>query len=116
MGVIPFHPFQPEAGTTVKTHSKLPHWSQPGSAHFVTFRLADSMPKHIIEKWSRDRRDWLARRGVNPDTKGWFNFLSNDDKRDYRRTFGQAFENFSTKAMARPRSKRAGMPRSSPIQ
>ncbi|MCC7337107.1 MAG: hypothetical protein IT422_18600 [Pirellulaceae bacterium] len=29
----------------------LPHWFQPGVATFITFRIADSIPREVVEKW-----------------------------------------------------------------
>ena len=39
--------------------SKLPHWQQPGATYFVTFRLADSLPKSLLDQWKNDRENWL---------------------------------------------------------
>jgi len=38
-------------------HSRgyLPHFDQDGFTQFITFRLADSVPKSVIENWKRDR-------------------------------------------------------------
>ena len=35
---------------------KLPHRHSPGTTLFVTFRLKDSIPTKVIEKWKDDRR------------------------------------------------------------
>ncbi len=34
-------------------HSRgyLPHFDQEGFTQFITFRLSDSVPKHVLEKW-----------------------------------------------------------------
>ena len=32
------------------TYRRLPHWRQEGATYFVTFRLADSLPKHILDQ------------------------------------------------------------------
>lgn len=37
---------------------KLPHIHSPGATLFVTFRLAGSIPKPVIEKWKQEKR-WL---------------------------------------------------------
>ena len=37
------------------THRNLPHWQQPGATYFVTFRLADSLPKGIREQFAEMR-------------------------------------------------------------
>jgi putative DNA methylase len=35
-----------------KTERRLPHWCVRGRAHFVTFRLADTVPRGVIDEWS----------------------------------------------------------------
>jgi REP element-mobilizing transposase RayT len=42
-----------------RTKSWLPHWQQEGAVYFVTFRLADSVPKNLIEQWESERSTWL---------------------------------------------------------
>ena len=37
----------------------LPHWRQCGAAYFVTFRLADSVPKAVVQRWLSETRLWL---------------------------------------------------------
>ena len=39
---------------------KLPHWRQPGAAYFLTFRLADSLPLHVLRQWSQENEQWTA--------------------------------------------------------
>jgi len=51
----PFLPMEIE-----KRH--LPHWTQGGATYFVTFRLADSLPKKKLEKWKEERVQWLRAR------------------------------------------------------
>jgi leucyl-tRNA synthetase/REP element-mobilizing transposase RayT len=45
--------------TVAETKHKLPHWQQGETACFVTWRLDDSLPKEIIEKWEAERNTWL---------------------------------------------------------
>ena len=45
------------------TERSRPHWDQPGALTFVTFRLADSMPKAVVQRWLSEQRRWLASRG-----------------------------------------------------
>lgn len=50
-----FNPFvDVEKHTTV-----LPHWEQPGASYFVTFRLADALPRQKLDDWKRERDAWL---------------------------------------------------------
>lgn len=43
-----------------KTCHKLPHWQQGEVPVFVTFRLADSLPREVLEKWFAERESFLA--------------------------------------------------------
>ena len=37
----------------------LPHWKQEGTTYFITFRLADSLPKKKLRQWREERDQWL---------------------------------------------------------
>jgi type I restriction enzyme R subunit len=37
----------------------LPHWQQDGVWQFVTWRLADSLPKSKLDEWNREKAVWL---------------------------------------------------------
>ncbi len=37
------------------TRRNLPHWYQPGHAHFVTYRLAGSIPRSLLQQWRAER-------------------------------------------------------------
>ncbi len=54
----PFHPFEEETPAAVRAR-RLPHWEQDGATYFVTFRLADSLPKEAIVSWRTERDAWL---------------------------------------------------------
>jgi|SRR5690625_1875324 len=41
------------------TRGNLPHWYQKGVYYFVTFRLADSIPKEKAAELKKDRENWL---------------------------------------------------------
>lgn len=51
-----FNPFA-ETGVTV---NRLPHWQQEGAVYFLTFRMADAVPKHLLDQWSAEREAWLS--------------------------------------------------------
>lgn len=51
--------YNPFAETAV-TANRLPHWQQKGAVYFLTFRLADSIPKHLLDQWAAEREAWLA--------------------------------------------------------
>jgi putative DNA methylase len=38
------------------TRRNLPHWYVPGAVHFVTYRLADSIPVHVLQRLHDQRR------------------------------------------------------------
>ena len=38
------------------TRGSLPHWYKPGHAHFVTYRLADSIPHVRLKQWREERQ------------------------------------------------------------
>ena len=47
-------------GETEETLHKLPHWQQEAVAVFVTFRLADSLPRELLDEWLRERDTFMA--------------------------------------------------------
>jgi DNA-directed DNA polymerase III PolC len=51
----PFTPFDKSRPASVHSRN-LPHWQQDGATYFVTFRLADSLPQEVYQRW-RDERD-----------------------------------------------------------
>ncbi|HEY1718265.1 MAG TPA: DNA polymerase III subunit alpha [Verrucomicrobiae bacterium] len=55
---LPFVPFDKSRPASI-TSRRLPHWQQEGATYFVTFRLADSLPKEVYEKWKRERDEAL---------------------------------------------------------
>ena len=59
--------FDPKSEVDVTARNR-PHWDQSGALTFVTIRLADSMPKVVVERWLAELRDFLERNGV--DTRG----------------------------------------------
>lgn len=44
---------------------RLPHWEQPGTFAFVTFRLADSLPVALANQFAIDRARLLRASGQN---------------------------------------------------
>ena len=39
----------------------LPHWRQPGATYFITFRLNDSLPTEVLDRFKRERDEWERR-------------------------------------------------------
>jgi REP-associated tyrosine transposase len=57
---------------TVRTRGRLPHWEAPGAVYFVTFRLADSLPKSVLRDIRFTRQETLRiaqaqNRSLSPD-------------------------------------------------
>ena len=46
---------------TIRNRGHLPHWEAEGSTYFVTFHLADSLPRAVLEAWLAERKDILKR-------------------------------------------------------
>ncbi|TDU66198.1 type I restriction enzyme R subunit/putative DNA methylase [Prosthecobacter fusiformis] len=42
-------------GEIEKTEHRLPHWQQDEVPVFVTFRLADSLPREVVDTWHTER-------------------------------------------------------------
>ncbi|NBB78725.1 MAG: hypothetical protein GVY36_04670 [Verrucomicrobia bacterium] len=63
----------------------MPHWSQKRVVYFATFRLADSVPKPILEQWKERKDFWLAE---HPEPR------SEEVQREYHRLFTWTFHDF----------------------
>jgi REP element-mobilizing transposase RayT len=61
----------------------LPHWRQEAVTYFVTFRLADSIPRATLDLWIRERDDWLHRHPEPHDEQV---------RREYYRLFVERFQ------------------------
>jgi hypothetical protein len=66
-----------------QTENRLPHWQQEGAVYFVTFRLADSVPKELLDRWADERESWLR---VHPPP------LSQEHEREYHERFSGEIE------------------------
>ena len=45
----------------VRTGGGLPHMEQEGSCYFITFRLADSLPRELLDSWARKKEAWVEK-------------------------------------------------------
>lgn len=63
----------------------LPHWTQEGVAYFVTFRLADSIPKEKLIQWTNDREIWLKEHSEP---------YSDGDKLEFHQLFSEKIQNW----------------------
>ena len=50
------------------TKRNLPHIDMPGHLTFVTFRLADSMPREVVKQWHHEIESWLKENHLNTKT------------------------------------------------
>jgi putative DNA methylase len=50
----------------VITRRNLPHWYMPGAAHFVTYRLAGTIPNSLLRQWREERRLALVSKPGTP--------------------------------------------------
>ena len=89
---IPFRGFDERGEVRIYNHGILPHWRQRGCTYFVTFRLADSIPKPVLQELEYERTLWLKARGINPDDPDWkhrFALLPPEQRRLYERFVGR---------------------------
>ena len=85
---IPFRGFDERGTVRIYRHGLLPHWRQAGCTYFVTFRLADALPRAVLREFEYQRGIWLRRRGIDPaapDAEGGPAKLSTADRRQYER-------------------------------
>lgn len=75
--------FTPQLEIEKHTTFRLPHWQQDEKSFFVTWRLADSLPKEKLDQWSAEKEQWLLE---NP--KPW------DDQTEeaYHERFSQSID------------------------
>lgn len=58
--VTPDMCFDRHRSAVIYCSGSLPHWEQNGVLQFITFRLADSMPKSRIDEIAEAREEWLT--------------------------------------------------------
>jgi putative DNA methylase len=49
------------AAEQIITRRNLPHWYVPGAVHFITYRLADTIPLDVLERWQEEYRALVSR-------------------------------------------------------
>ena len=59
---------------TIRDRGRLPHWEMENAIYFVTFRLADSLPKSVLERIATERESILRtssqlKRDLSPDER-----------------------------------------------
>ncbi|MFZ5948551.1 MAG: Eco57I restriction-modification methylase domain-containing protein [Stygiobacter sp.] len=66
----------------------LPHWQQKDVWYFVTFRLADSLPREIVEHIKKERELWLEQHQKEENKP-----YSVEELKEYYRLFSERIEN-----------------------
>ncbi len=87
--------FDPKAETHIYEHCR-PHWSQAGAVVFITFRLADSIPREVLSRWDREKQEWLRVRGYDSRI-AWRELLpqlTESDRGEFLREFNRCREDF----------------------
>lgn len=85
-----FEPFR-EDKEVIRYQNNLPHWQQKGVTYFVTFRLADSIPKPKLDAWAQEREYWMQAHGLKPSYS--LDSLTEAKRREYHLRFTQSFHN-----------------------
>lgn len=91
----PFRVFDSKEDTLV-IERKLPHWAQPGTLCFITFRTCDSMPKSVLERWQKERGEWLKRHGIDFSSRHAPRDAHHAERDDYN-MWRQQFERLEVK-------------------
>jgi putative transposase len=87
--------FDPKADLDVYENCR-PHWSQAGAVVFITFRTHDSIPSEVLERWEREKQQWLRVRGLNT-RQHWsvvLPTLQEQDQVDFQKQFNRCREDF----------------------
>ena len=80
----PWEFFNPRTEIDLRTGGNLPHWEQGAVWYFITFRLADALPRAIAEELQRERDQWKEAHDRSA--------LSRSELAEYRRLFSARYE------------------------
>jgi len=89
-----FEWYDPQLPVRRRAGAALPHWFQPKTTVFITFRTADSIPAAVTRHWRAKRDDWLSRRGIDPQTDRLpiaLAALCESERREYHEMFSEAY-------------------------
>jgi type I restriction enzyme R subunit len=87
--------FDPKGELCIFKHCR-PHWTQAGAVVFLTVRTHDSIPSEVIERWDRDKQDWLRIRGRDSGAH-WSTIipiLPDKERAEFLKTFNRTREAF----------------------
>ncbi len=75
---------------------RLPHWSQPGTLTFITWRTADSLPKEVLNKFRSQRFAIIRQADVDPESD-WRSELRTRSPQELDRLQHKLFEAWDSK-------------------
>jgi putative transposase len=87
--------FDPNGERHIYKHCR-PHWSQAGAVVFITFRTHDSIPREVLSRWEREKREWLQVRGwtANGHWSAIVPQLSEQDRAAFYKEFNRCRETY----------------------
>ena len=87
--------FDPKADLSISEHIR-PHWSQAGAIVFITFRTHDSIPREVLDRWEKEKQEWIRRLGFSID-QHWSDVLPTLDperQHQFKKEFNRCREDF----------------------
>ncbi len=86
--------FDPNADVQIHEHCR-PHWSQAGTVVFITFRTHDSIPREVLDRWEREKQEWLRiRRHPVGHWSEVVPTLTEPERREFQKEFRRCREDF----------------------
>ncbi|MBI5770369.1 MAG: transposase [Verrucomicrobia bacterium] len=76
--------FNPRSEIDIRTGGNLPHWEQGSVWYFVTFRLADALPRAVVEEIKEQRKQWRRTHDLEN--------LSPTEVAEYHRLFSERYD------------------------
>ena len=75
--------FNPLSEIDIRVSGNLPHWEQGSVWYFVTFRLADALPRAVVEEIQHQRERWRRTHDLGN--------LSREELAEYHRLFSERY-------------------------
>jgi REP element-mobilizing transposase RayT len=72
----------------IRDRGRLPHWEKEGASYFITFRLADSLPKSVLDRIESERQ------AIVKTANQLHRILSADERRKIQRLSTPTIEQF----------------------
>jgi REP element-mobilizing transposase RayT len=86
--------FDRDADVSV-SHGRLPHWEQPGTVCYITFRTWDSLPRSVVAELLARRDEWLRAHDIDPTEPDWevtLERLSHELRTEFQRVRAERWE------------------------